>query len=88
VHEQDNVPVKLSGTLFGKVVNAEKSCFSIADPWKALRSVGESSFRAVTGRFDYDEIIAQRNQLSDDMVRDVGRSTDDWGMLCTRFEVQ
>ena len=62
-YTKDNVPVTVSGTVFFKVFDPEKVCFSIDKPGNAVKSVGESCFRAVIGRFDYDEIIADRNTI-------------------------
>jgi regulator of protease activity HflC (stomatin/prohibitin superfamily) len=87
-YTKDNVPVTVSGTVFYKVVDAEKVCFTIGNPVMAVKNVGESSFRAVIGKFDYDEIIANRNDINNEMLRILGKTTVDWGMNTTRLEIQ
>lgn len=87
-YTKDNVPVVVSGTIFYKPVDAEKICFSVESPRKAVTSVGESSFRAVIGRFDYDEIIAKRNEINREMLSILGKTTLDWGIQTTRLEIQ
>ncbi len=87
-YTQDNVPVIVSGTVFYKVIDAEKVCFSIGNPVMAVKSVGESSFRAVIGKFQYDEIIANRNNINNEMLNILGKTTTDWGIDTTRLEIQ
>ncbi len=87
-YTKDNVPVTVSGTVFYKVIDAEKVCFTIGNPVMAVKNVGESSFRAVIGKFDYDQIIANRNDINNEMLRILGKTTVDWGMNTTRLEIQ
>lgn len=84
---QDNVPVIASGTLFFRVVDAEKACFSVANYVDSVEAVGSSSARAVIGSFDYDEIIKSRSTLNTELQKVVGKSIENWGIDCTRFEI-
>ena len=87
-YTKDNVPVTVSGTVFYKVIDAEKVCFNIGNPIVAVKNVGESSFRAVVGKFDYDEIIANRNDINNEMLNILGKTTVDWGINTIRLEIQ
>ncbi len=87
-YTKDNVPVTVSGTVFYKVIDPEKVCFTIGNPIGSIKSVGESSFRAVVGKFDYDEIIADRNNINNEMLKVLGKTTIDWGINTTRLEIQ
>ncbi len=83
----DNVPVSVGGTLFYKVVDAEKACFSVSNYYNAVASVGSSASRSVLGRFTYDKIISDRNQFNTELVKTIGKSIDEWGITCNRFEI-
>ncbi len=87
-YTKDNVPVIVSGTIFYKVVDVEKAVFSVNEFAQAIKSVGESSFRAVIGRFDYDEIISNRNAINIEMLKILGSTTQEWGINTTRLEIQ
>jgi regulator of protease activity HflC (stomatin/prohibitin superfamily) len=87
-YTKDNVPVTVSGTVFYKVIDAEKVCFTIGQPVMAVKSVGESSFRSIIGKFTYDEIIADRNNINTEMLKVLGKTTVDWGINTTRLEIQ
>lgn len=85
---KDNVPVHVEGTLFYKVFDPEKACFSVQNYLESVCQVGASSVRSVFGRLEYDKIIAERNVIISELVNVVGNSIHDWGVTCTRFEVQ
>jgi regulator of protease activity HflC (stomatin/prohibitin superfamily) len=87
-YTKDNVPVRVSGTVFFKVIDPEKVCFSVKNPALAVQSVGESSFRAVIGRFEYDEIISNRNSINKEMLEILGQTTLNWGINTIRLEIQ
>ena len=84
---KDNVPVNVSGTLFFKVVDAEKACFDIVDYKTAVHAVGSSSIRAVIGGFDYDESIKERSNINDKLQHLIGDSIIVWGIECSKFEM-
>jgi regulator of protease activity HflC (stomatin/prohibitin superfamily) len=85
---KDNVPVTISGTLFFKVNDSEKACFSVEDYEFSVATLGESIARTIIGRFDYDTIIRSRNEISDELKKIIGDSICDWGVGCTRFEIK
>ena len=88
VYTKDNVPVKIAGSLFFKPENAEKLCYEIDNYSNAISAVGQSCFRAVIGRFEFDEIIADRNRINAELMKVLENSTEKWGITCTRCEIQ
>ena len=85
---KDNVPVILSGTLFYKVFDPELACFGIDDYKTSVLAVGESATRSIIGRFEYDHIIRERNDINKELISVIGDSISNWGLNCTRFEIQ
>lgn len=87
-YTKDNVPVVVSGSIFYRVLDVEKAIFSVNSAYEAIKNVGESGFRAVIGRFDYDEIISNRNTINNEMFEILGNTTHRWGISPTRLEIQ
>lgn len=87
-YTKDNGPVVVSGTVFFKIEDAEKVCFSVSNYRQALQNVAESSCRAVVGRFAYDDIISDRNSINTEMLNVLGMTSSDWGLKTTRLEIQ
>jgi len=85
---KDNVPVTLSGSLFYKVNNAYAACFNVQDYKGAVRHLGTSVARSVIGNFDYEEINSDRNRINELLRKMIDSQIDNWGILCTRFEIQ
>ena len=85
---KDNVPVKVSGTLFIKVDDAEKACFKVQNYHNAVSAVGESAVRSIIGKFEYDTITSERNKINVELKETIGHSISEWGTQCTRFEIQ
>lgn len=88
VYTKDNVPVTIAGSLFFKPENAEKLCYEVENYKQAISAVGQSGFRAVIGRFEFDEIIADRNRINGELMKVLENSTEKWGIMCTRCEIQ
>ncbi|AYV83847.1 MAG: stomatin family protein [Hyperionvirus sp.] len=86
---KDNVHVVVTGSLYFRVTDPEKACYSIDDYYGAVVSLGHSSSRAVIGTFDYDKINSERQVLNNKLIEKIGgESNEKWGVECTRFEIQ
>lgn len=85
---KDNVPVIVSGTLFYKVFDPELAWFDVSDYKKSVLAVGESATRSIIGRFEYDTIIRERNEINKELINVIGDSISSWGVKCTRFKIQ
>ncbi|KAF8996015.1 hypothetical protein BDQ17DRAFT_961847 [Cyathus striatus] len=87
-YTSDNVPVTVSGSLFYRVVDGYKACFSVSNVHENVKNTGTSAVRSVLGQFTYDQVIADRNELNSRLNTVIGTSIINWGVECTRFEVQ
>lgn len=87
-YTKDNVPISASGTIFGKIINPEKAAYEVNDIWASVQAVGSSCARSLIGRFEYDKIISERNLLNEELMNVIGDSINNWGIECTRFELQ
>ncbi|KAF9070239.1 hypothetical protein BDP27DRAFT_1324046 [Rhodocollybia butyracea] len=87
-YTSDNVPVVCSGSLFYRIVNGYQACYSVSDVHENIKNTGTSAMRAVLGRFNYDQVIGNRNGLNEQLNKVIGNTIASWGVECTRFEVQ
>ncbi len=87
-YTNDNVPVKVTGTLFYKVIDAEKACFNVQNYKTSVYAVGQSTIRAVIGKFGYDDINGDRNNINLELTKIIDKSIDIWGVACVKFEIQ
>ncbi|KAF5366177.1 hypothetical protein D9758_005811 [Tetrapyrgos nigripes] len=87
-YTSDNVPVVCSGSLFYKVTDGYKACFGVSDVHENIKNTGTSAMRSVLGTFTYDQVIGDRNELNKQLNKVIGNSIQNWGIECTRFEIQ
>jgi len=69
-------------------LNAEKALFEVQHYLYAVQDIGQSSVRAVLGRFDYDEAIKLRTELNRELQVVIADSIAVWGIECGRFEMK
>lgn len=87
-YTSDNVPVNVTGSLFFRVTDAEKACYSVQDYISAVHAIGQSSARATIGRFEYDKITREKSAINAELCAIIDKTIDAWGIDCTRFEIQ
>jgi regulator of protease activity HflC (stomatin/prohibitin superfamily) len=87
-YSSDATPISLSGSLFYKVHDPEQACFSVQDYLHSTESVGKSSVRSIVGQFKWAEINSKRNEINCQLVENLGKTLDAWGISCTKFEIQ
>ncbi|KAJ3990426.1 hypothetical protein F5890DRAFT_1398829 [Lentinula detonsa] len=87
-YTSDNVPVICSGSLFYRIIDGYKACFSVSDVHANIKNTGTSAMRAVLGQFSYDQVISDRNGLNEQLNSVIGNTIANWGVKCTRYEIQ
>ena len=87
-YTKDNVPVTLDGSLFFQVYDSHKACFSVQDFVSSVGDIGTSTVRSIVGTRLYDDIISDRRLLNEKLKISIGDSTINWGIECTKFEIQ
>jgi regulator of protease activity HflC (stomatin/prohibitin superfamily) len=86
-YTQDNVPVKIGGTLFFRIIDAEKALYGISQYKSAVHEVGRSAVRSIVGQNDYDTMIRERNSVNGGLHTNASESIKNWGIECTKFEI-
>ncbi|KAF8876677.1 hypothetical protein BD779DRAFT_1677704 [Infundibulicybe gibba] len=62
--------------------------FDVSDVQSNIRNTGMSAVRSVLGHFSYDQVISDRNELNKRLNVVIGNSISNWGVECSRFEIQ
>ncbi|TFK68051.1 hypothetical protein BDN72DRAFT_769851 [Pluteus cervinus] len=87
-YTSDNVPVTCSGSLLFRIVDGYKACFEVSDVHSNIKNTGMSAMRSVLGSFTYDQVISDRNEINKRLNTVIGGSITNWGVECSRFEIQ
>lgn len=87
-YTKDNVPLYVTGTLFYRIIDSYKACFKAQAVVSQVSEVGTSSARSVIGTMAYEDIIAGRDTINSCLCEKIGTSCTEWGVVCTKFEIQ
>ncbi len=85
---KDNVPIRVNGVVFYKVVNAEKAVLEVEEYNYAISQLAQSSLRDMCGKAELDIILAQREELGRKIRQIVDEETDPWGIKVTDVKIK
>jgi len=84
----DNVSVKVNAVLYFRVVDPAKSVIQVAKFLEATSQLAQTTLRAVLGKHDLDELLAEREKLNLDIQHVLDTQTDAWGIKVSNVEIK
>jgi regulator of protease activity HflC (stomatin/prohibitin superfamily) len=88
VISRDNVSVKVSAVLYFRVVDPQKAIIQVEKFLTATSQLAQTTLRAVLGKHELDEMLAERERLNLDIQRILDSQTDAWGIKVTNVEIK
>lgn len=88
VISRDNVTVKVNAVLYFRVVDPEKAIINVENYYAATSQLAQTTLRAVLGKHDLDEMLAERDKLNLDIQDSVDQRTDAWGIKVSNVEIK
>ncbi len=88
VISKDNVSVNVSAVLYFRVIDAEKSTIQVENFMAATSELAQTTLRAVLGKHELDEILAERDKLNDDIQEILDNQTEAWGIKVANVEIK
>jgi regulator of protease activity HflC (stomatin/prohibitin superfamily) len=85
---RDNVSVKVNAVLYFRVVDPAKSVIQVARFLEATSQLAQTTLRAVLGKHELDELLAEREKLSLDIQHVLDTQTDAWGVKVSNVEIK
>lgn len=85
---KDNVPMKVNGVVFFKVVNSEKAVLEVEDYKFAISQLAQSALRDMTGKSELDTVLAKREEIGNQIQKVVDSETDPWGIKVTDVKIK
>jgi len=84
---KDNVEVKLEATNFFRIIDAAKSVYRIQNIDQAIQTTAESIVRSAAGKLDLDELQSSRAQMNEEILSNLQKAAEVWGIEITRTEI-
>jgi len=85
---RDNVQVGVDGVLYLKVMNPERASYGIQDYHFAISQLAQTTLRSEVGKIDLDKTFEERTNINTQVVSEVDKATDPWGVKVLRYEIK
>ena len=85
---RDNVSVKVNAVLYFRVIDAEKAIIQVEKYLEATSQLAQTTLRAVLGKHELDDLLAERERLNLDIQKTLEAQTDLWGIKVTNVEIK
>ncbi|UCH48547.1 MAG: slipin family protein [Betaproteobacteria bacterium] len=88
VISRDNVSVKVNAVVYFRVVDPEKAIIQVENYLIATSQLAQTTLRAVLGKHELDEMLAEREKLNLDIQTALDVQTDVWGIKVATVEIK
>jgi regulator of protease activity HflC (stomatin/prohibitin superfamily) len=88
VISRDNVSVKVNAVIYFRVVDPQKCIIQVENYLVATSQLAQTTLRAVLGKHELDEMLAEREKLNLDIQRTLDSQTDAWGIKVSNVEIK
>ena len=88
VISRDNVSVKVNAVVYFRVVDPEKAIIQVVNFFEATSQLAQTTLRAVLGKHELDDMLAERERLNLDIQQVLDAQTDSWGIKVTNVEIK
>jgi regulator of protease activity HflC (stomatin/prohibitin superfamily) len=85
---RDNVSVKVNAVLYFRVVDPERAVIQVENYLAATSQLAQTTLRAVLGKHDLDDLLAERERLNLDIQKTLAAQTEAWGIKVTIVEIK
>ena len=88
VISRDNVSVKVNAVVYYRVLDAQKAIIEVEDYHSATSQLAQTTLRAVLGKHELDDMLAERERLNSDIQQVLDAQTDAWGIKVANVEIK
>lgn len=85
---KDNVTVGVDAVVYFRVIHAPKAVLETTDYIYATSQFAQAALRDVTGNVDLDDLLAKREEISQQIKEIVDAETDKWGIDVENVKIQ
>lgn len=85
---KDNVPVAINGVVYFKVVNAQIAVIKVQNYLYAVSQYSQAALRDVVGGMSFDELLAEREKIGDEIEKVIQKQAENWGLEVTAIKLQ
>jgi len=85
---KDNIPVRVNAVIYYKVSDAGKAIIEVENFYYAVSQLAQTTMRNVVGEVELDELLGQRDRISEKIRNVVDVASDAWGIKVENVELK
>jgi len=85
---RDNVSASINAVIYYKVSDAVKAILEVEDFRYAVSQLAQTTMRNIVGSAELDDVLAQRDKLSEQIKIVIDEETDKWGIKVDNVELK
>src|SRR6267142_5672398 len=85
---RDNVSVKVNAVLYFRVIDPQPAIIQVANFNEATSQLAQTTLRAILGRHELDDLLAEREKLNQDIQIVLDQQTGAWGIKVSNVEIK
>lgn len=85
---RDNISVGVNAVIYYKVADASKAVLEVEDYYYATSQLAQTTMRNVIGEVELDELLGERDKISERIRSIVDKATDPWGIEVDNVELK
>jgi regulator of protease activity HflC (stomatin/prohibitin superfamily) len=85
---RDNVSVKVNAVVYFRIVDPQKAVIQVASFLAATNLLAQTTLRAVLGKHELDQLLAEREKLNLDIQSILDAQTEAWGIKVSNVEIK
>jgi len=85
---RDNASVAADGVAFYQVLDASSAAYEVSNLQYAILNLVMTNLRSVMGSMDLDDLLSNRDTISERILRVVDQAAHSWGIKITRIEIK
>ncbi|MBQ3297819.1 MAG: slipin family protein [Bacilli bacterium] len=85
---KDNVTIRINAVIYYKVFDAGKAVCAVENFQYAVSQLAQTTMRNVVGTVSLDELLTERDRLSEEICKIIDEATDPWGIKVENVELK
>lgn len=85
---KDNISVGVNAVIYYRVQEADKAVLEVEDFFFAISQLAQTTMRNAVGQVDLDELLSQRDKVSESIRVIIDKATDPWGIKVLNVELK
>ncbi|MDD4662090.1 MAG: slipin family protein [Candidatus Pacebacteria bacterium] len=85
---KDNISVGVNAVVYYKISSAEKAILAVENYYYAMSQLAQTTMRNAIGQVDLDDLLSQRDKVSEGIRRVIDEQSDPWGIKVSNVELK